>query len=365
MFYRENSSRFYAESLVHLLHNIGDFARYSYFKDTSKAIVINSINKQTTLLHNLRPNKKFLNNYLKLFNNENETPPKPPVMKKEMESIKEILKKDLLKVAQNSINEKDLREKMKKLGYKEFGLKKKAGKIIGYQFIIQDNKKIIVKCADSVDIKEIRAILKENWHQSKINGENNKDELNEKSKINFYSLPKPFLIPKPVPIEYKIQKIEEQKEKIKEKMRKLRKEREENERELQILIFEAIEFEQSLKRTIRRANQVKQYINSTKSITPTGIKQLQEQLAKTGNRIGKRVENEIGNTISREIETIKQTFENKIQRSFNRIEKAIKTFIPKVKTRISRGIQQIKRRIREIRTKIEEKTIKIGVKIKM
>ncbi len=372
-----NRKEFSQKAIKPYLNNaiMRDFIRYSYFKDKNKALIINSINKQTDLFKNLRPNKKFLNNYLKLFNNNKDNVsiqmPKIDVkdVKKEMESIKEILKEDLLKVVKTCKNEKELRLAMQKLGYKEFGFKKKAGKVIGYQFILpQDNKKIIVKCADSVDIKEIRAILKENWHQSKITGKNNKDELNEKSKITFYSLPKPFLIPKPVPIEYKIQEIEEQKEKIKEKMRKLRKEREENERELQILISKAIEFERNLEETIRRANQVKRDINSTKSITPTGIKQLQEQLAQTGNRIGKQVENEIGNTISREIETgmakIKQTFENKIQRSFNRIEKAIKTFIPKVKTGISRGIQQIKRRIREIRTKIEEKTIKIGVKIK-
>ena len=215
-----NKKKFSQKDLKPHLNNaiLRDFVRYSYFKDKDKALIINSLSKQTHLLENLRPNKKVVENYLKLYqktlNLDKQQQIEEQQKEKEIKSIKEILKEDLLKVAKSSINEKELREKMKALGYEEFGFKKKSGKVIGYQFKLpQENKKIVVKCADSIDIKEIRAILKENWIKSKTNEPIQSNISNEQSKINTYLLPKPFEPPKALPIPYKTKQIEEQKEK--------------------------------------------------------------------------------------------------------------------------------------------------------
>ena len=234
-----NEKKFSQKDIKSYLNNaiLRDFVRYSYFKDKSKALIINSLSKQTELLQNLRPNKRIVENYLKLYKKTLDLDKKQLLeeqeKEKEIKSIKEILKEDLIKVSQTCKNEKELRAGMQKLGYKEFGFKKKSGKIYAYQFKLKDNdKKIIVKCADSIDIKKIRAILKENWIKSKKNEAIKSDLSDERSQIATYTLPKALeasTASKVVEINYKTEEIEKQKEKQKEKV----KERREYERDYQ------------------------------------------------------------------------------------------------------------------------------------
>jgi len=234
-----NQKKFSQKDIKSYLNNaiLRDFVRYSYFKNKSKALIINSISKQTELLQNLRPNKKVIDNYLKLYKKTLDLDKKQLLeeqeKEKEIKSIKEILKEDLIKVSQTCKNEKELRAGMQKLGYIDFGFKKKSGKVYAYQFKLKDNdKKIIVKCSDSIDIKEIRAILKENFIKSKQNEEIRSDITNERSQIATYTLPKAVEAPKSskvVEINYKTKEIEKQKE----KQRQLVKERREYERDYQ------------------------------------------------------------------------------------------------------------------------------------
>ena len=215
-----NEKKFSQKDIKPYLNNaiLRDFVRYSYFKDKNKALIINSISKQTELLQNLRPNKKVIDNYLKLYEKtldlDKQTQIKEQIKEKKVQSIKEILKDDLIKVAKSCKNEKELRQAMQKLGYEKFGFKKKGGKVIGYQFIPENElRKIVVKCSDSIDIKEIRAILKENWIKSKTNELLRASLSDERSKINAYLLPMPSTPPRALKIEYKIEKIILQKEK--------------------------------------------------------------------------------------------------------------------------------------------------------
>ena len=222
-----NEKKFSQKDIKPYLNNaiLRDFVRYSYFKDKNKALIINSLSKETKLFQNLRPNKKIVENYLKLYqktlNLDKQQLIKEQQKEKHIKSIKEILKEDLLKVAKTCINEKELRQKMQELGYKEFGFKKKGGKVIGYQFKLpNEDKKIVIKCSDSIDIKEIRAYLKDNWIKFQQNKPITSDLSKENSLINTYTLPKPFEPPKPILVPYKTKEIELQKEKQKKNSQK-------------------------------------------------------------------------------------------------------------------------------------------------
>ena len=217
-----NKKEFTQKAIKPYLNNaiLRDFIRYSYFKDKNKAFIINSLSKQTNLLENLRPNKRIIDNYLKLYKKtldlDKQTQIKELQTENRIQSIKEILRDDLITNSQKCINEKELRQEMQKLGYADFGFKKKSGKVFAYQFKLSNkDKKIIVKCSDSIPISEIRAILKENFIKSKKNEKIRADITNERSLINTYLLPKPLETPKTIAIQYKTQQIQEKKEKHK------------------------------------------------------------------------------------------------------------------------------------------------------
>jgi len=219
-----NKKKFSQKDIKPYLQNaiLRDFVRYSYLKNTNKALIIKALTKQTELLKNIRPNKRIISNYLKLYKKELEKDKQQALKEQQTQkqniSLKQILKEDLLKVAKNSTNEKELREKMKALGYKEFGFKKRSGKVIGYQFILPANpaEKIVVKCSDSIQISQIRAILKQNWIKSKKNDaltSPTTTTTNERSKINTYTLPVPYKAPEAVLVPYKTKQIEQKKQK--------------------------------------------------------------------------------------------------------------------------------------------------------
>jgi len=329
-----NNKRFSQKDIKPYLNNaiLRDFVRYSYFKDKSKALIINSLSKQTELLQNLRPNKKVIDNYLKLYqkilDQDKQTQIKEQEKQKEVQSIKEILKEDLLKVAKNSINEKELRAGMQKLGYIDFGFKKRGGKVIGYQFKLpQEDKKIIVKCSDIIPISDIRAILKENWIKSKKNEPIKNDITHERSQINTYLLPKPVEAPKPVPVIYKKDQIQAQKEKTKEKIKKLRLQRRENARNYQ-RIRELIAI---AKRNTRTELETKRrIIENTRELNQVSEREY-------------RIENE-NQTIRREVASIRERITNTIKSVATGITKAIGTTITNA---IKSVREKLKRVIRE------------------
>ena len=308
-----NKKKFSQKDIKPYLQNaiLRDFVRYSYFKDKSKAFIIDSISKQTELFKNLRPNKKAIENYLKLckktLNQDKQTQIKEQQEQKKELSIKEILKDDLIKVAKSCKNEKELREKMQELNYIDFGFKKKSGKVYAYQFKLKNSdKKIIVKCSDSVSIKEIRAILKENFIKSKKNEAIRSDMSDERSKINTYTLPTP---PIPVKIEYKRSKNEELQKFIGKTDRIEREiERTEqhiNETEQKISRTDRIirnrtednrETEQQIKRVKQQAIQAEQQINATEQTITSRIRSVRDRISssiksvkETASRIGRRL----------------------------------------------------------------------------
>ena len=304
-----NEKKFSQKDIKSYLNNaiLRDFVRYSYFKDKSKALIINSLSKQTELLQNLRPNKRIIDNYLKLYKKTLDLDKKQLLQEqekeKEIKSIKEILKEDLIKVSQTCKNEKELREKMKALGYIDFGFKKKSGKVYAYQFKLKDNdKKIIVKCSDSIDIKKIRAILKENFIKSKQNKAIKSDLSNERSQIATYTLPKALeasTASKVVEINYKTEEIEKQKEKARKKV----KERREYERDYQ-RIRELIEASK------RNATTIK-FDTSRELTTKKAIRKLSERELSTkseSSNIRREAENFRNRIKSRFIEFARSSF---------------------------------------------------------
>jgi len=337
-----NKKEFAQKAIKPYLKNaiMRDFVRYSYFKDKSKALIINSISKQTNLLENLRPNQKAVKNYLKLYEKtldlDKQTQIKEQQKQKQQENIKEILKEDILRVAKTCKNEK-------KLGYKEFGFKKKSGRIIGYQFIPQnEDKKIVVKCSDSVDIKQIRSILKENWIKSKANMPIQNNITHEQSKINTYLLPKPpVLAQKPLKITYKTQ-IEKQKEKQKALMQKRRESERDYER-----IRELIAIAKANARTIAK-NTTGEFIHTqtTKKLA-IGVRYIQKAEYRTKNEseIIRRENAELRTRIKNTVREFKQSYREGIRRAIKNALKALN------KTGGGGGSapgERIKRRIREL-----------------
>jgi len=340
-----NKKEFTQKAIKPYLKNaiMRDFVRYSYFKDKSKALIINSISKQTKLLQNLRPNRRVVENYLKLYEKtldlDKQTQIKEQQKQKQQESIKEILKEDILRVAKTCKNEKELREKMQELGYKKFGFKKKQGKVIGYQFKLQnEDKKIVVKCSDSIDIKEIRAILKENWIKSKANMRI-PSYIGTGYKIKTYLLPKPpVLAPKPLKITYKTQQIEKQKA--------LMQKRRESERDYE-RIRELIAIAKANARTIAK-NTTGEFIHTqtTKKLA-IGVRYIQKAEYRTKNEseIIRRENAELRTRIKNTVREFKQSYREGIRRAIKNALKALN------KTGGGGGSapgERIKRRIREL-----------------
>ena len=325
-----NKKKFSQKDIKPYLNNaiMRDFVRYSYFKDKSKALIINSLSKQTELLQNLRPNQKIVDNYLKLYQktldqDKKELLQEQQEQKKEL-SIKEILKEDLIRTAKSCINEKELREKMQELGYEKFGFKKKGGKVIGYQFIPENElRKIVVKCSDSIDIKEIRAILKENWIKSKKNEALRGSLSDERSKINTYLLPKPSTPPRALKIEYKIEKITLQKEKQRQLMQQRR------------------EYERDFKRVreligIAKENATTIELSASRELTiKRGIAQSIQRNKQGFQRYAKfRIYKELAKRIQNSITELKRELGTDIQNTITEFRERISSSIKEIRKRI-------------------------------
>ena len=341
-----NKKKFSQKDIKPFLNNaiLRDFVRYSYFKDKNKALIINSLSKQTNLLENLRPNKRVIDNYLKLYKKMLDQDKQQQIQEqqkeKKVKSIKEILKEDLIRTAKNCINEKELRQAMQKLGYEKFGFKKKGGKVIGYQFIPENElRKIVVKCSDSIDIKEIRAILKENWIKSKKNEALRGSLSDERSKINTYLLPTPSTPPRALKIEYKIEKIEEQKEKQKEIMKK-RREYERDFKRIRELITLAKTNAITIKSTTQREYEIKREITRDTE-RELGIKRgIKENIQNNRRGFQKYYEFRIYKELAK-----------RIQNTVTELKRELGTDIQKFRERISSSIKEIRKRIGGLKEK--------------
>jgi len=371
-----NKKKFSQKDLKPHLNNaiLRDFVRYSYFKDKDKALIINSLSKQTHLLENLRPNKKVVENYLKLYNKilslDKQQQIQEQQKQKETQSIKEILKEDLLKVAKVCINEKELRAGMQKLGYINFGFKKKSGKVYAYQFKLpNEDKKIIVKCADSIPISDLRTILKENWIKSKANEPIQSDLSDKSSQINTYTLPKPVSVPKALSVPYKSKQIELQKEKIREKRRKKYQNVKDNLNKLQKIyqLTKKINIQSKEELNIKVQEKVHFDIKlpqiSLKNTTfkeVTNAKQYQSTIRTNLNTI-KRYAREL-NQISRRklaIEKEDTNIRNENKLFGERITKAINRTIKQFREKFEFSIRRISKRVKRNLTLLSDKLQKI------
>ena len=315
-----NKKKFSQKDIKPFLNNaiLRDFVRYSYFKDKNKAFIINSLSKQTELLQNLRPNKKIIDNYLKLYkktlNLDKQTQIKELQTENRIQSIKEILKDDLIKVAKSCKNEKELREKMQELNYIDFGFKKKSGKVYAYQFKLKNSdKKIIVKCSDSIDIKEIRSILKENFIKSKENEAIRSDINDELSKINTYTLPTPPTPPRAaLEIKYKRSKNEELQE-LSDRVRSK--------------IDRTDRIKREVNRTEQTINEADAEINSTKQ----QVEKIQRQTIKAEYTI-----NRAEQAITSRIRAVREKISSSIKRIRNEAERIGRRLIQAIRIRNQR-----------------------------
>jgi hypothetical protein len=312
---------------------LDDYYRFCKTGDFKSSYILRLIKNNTNELKNLRKNETFVKNYEKVHKEllkekiENlKEKYYTQEVKQTQENIAQVLKNDLLNIAKSCKNEKELRQKMQEIGYKDFGLKKRSGKVIGYKFKLED-KEIIVKCRDSIDISKVRAILKENNIKAQA-GEDlqHTDDL----KIKNYSLP---LLPKPPKITEKsvILKNEEEIKKIKEIKKEYKNEYDRVVRGVQ--------------KEIARANKLERKANRT-------IGRMQSKVIDTGE-FKERIRREINEKNEREIERIKRKFREAIR---NNIARRVKQAV----SGIANEITEFRERI----TKLGERIVKIANKIK-
>lgn len=365
-----------------------DYIRYCYFKDLDKAIILKELLRETTLIKpNIKPNSKALNNYLKLHQKQvkakiqelkekEEKRLKEKAKEQDKLSIKDILKEDLLKVAKICKTDKELRQKMQELGYKEFGFKKRNNKIYAYQFVPPaENKKIIVKCADTIDIKIIREILKENYYKYKETlTEASKTQI--KSKIESYTLPKDIKPQiKTLPIIYKREVkpyLKEMEEKTQELYKQAKlllqlqpeiKEKEKEKEEKEEVKFKLdlpslnltipTKIKQDFIKEIKNAKDIRDNIKYIKyrvkrfATITREVKRLSE-FERENSGAG-----EEKSTIGREIKSFRERITESITGS---ISNTFKRFGSRIANTISTGLNEFKRRIKKtIRDYLESK----------
>jgi hypothetical protein len=166
-----NNKKFAQKDIKDYIKNpiLRDFARYSYYKDLKKSYIIKTL-KETTLIPNLQPNKRFLNNFLKMYDKKLNTSKRKSRLTKE-DNLALFFKNKLLKSAEKSANEKELRENLLKDFNIQLKLKKRKGKVIGYTFI-KDEQEHYFKQNEIIEISKLREILKTNAQNNNIQTDN-------------------------------------------------------------------------------------------------------------------------------------------------------------------------------------------------
>ncbi len=196
-----------------------DFVRHS--AGTTKPFIFDALKKQTDLLKGVNKNQKAVQVYQRLIEL------KPTLKKTELTatlnkslSIKNDIRESLNIAALSAINEKELRQIMQDAGYKNFGLKKLQGKVIGC-FYKESDKKLTVKFVDAgINWSNIKHQMMQNT--KKIQKGENLEKKNpikrDLSRFNKPTDPEAFPIaPKPVKIKYKDTEVAEFKNKEKER----------------------------------------------------------------------------------------------------------------------------------------------------
>ena len=203
-------------------HLFRDYVRFS--AKTTTPYIVNAIKKQTKLLDGVKGNQKAVDSYKKLIDNE-EVIKKSRLSKSDNQTIKSRVKfkEDLLSIVKSSTAEKSLRANMHQAGYRNFGLKKQKGKVIGC-FYSENEQKITHKFIDlDIQYSTIKKELMSNQRK-----ENSGESLPQNKIIKERVEPQPkrslTLTPKVVEIEYKSKEIVKQKA-IKKEQAKERRER--------------------------------------------------------------------------------------------------------------------------------------------
>jgi hypothetical protein len=283
-----NQKKFNQKDIKEYLQNpiLRDFARYSYYKDLKKSYIIKGL-KQTTLLKNPQPNQKLLNNFLKLYEKQNESKKRKSQLSQE-DNLALYFKNKLLEIAKKSLNDKELKDKLVTEYNIKLKFKKRKGKVVGYTFI-KDNKEYYFKQNEIITYQNLGQILKQNREY-------------------FLNL------------------------KLKEDKPKIEYRKEKNENELQTIISTikpSVDRANELKRSIagqieraernggefdetkRRADNEIEECKRLEREAQTGIGEFREKFRKFGERIQRKI-GSIADAIGRIGEKIKEKFLNKV-----------------------------------------------------
>ena len=335
-----------------------DYYKYCKTGSLNNAYYLKLIKQNTKELPILRKNKTFEKNYQKIFLQElkeklnkldkdyYDTKPK---LKED--SIYETLKNDLLKVAQACINEKELRQEMQKLGYKNFGFFKKQGKVQGYKFTLK-NENYRIECTKSVDISTIRSILKQNYLEMQKGSDLEKTKQ-EEIKINKYN-PKPLLLPKPKDFNIKLKKEEEIK-----KIKEIRKEN-------------TNEYRKRIRELIEQLQAVRAGLHTIKD----GIQTIRNEIQSTNEQFNGNSENNVREVYKRgikdsykeRINSLREGITGRYRQLYANTEKEYKReFVKEFREQMSREFKsvgtKIRNRINEFRDGLLEK-IERGIREK-
>ena len=309
-----------------------DYYRYCKTNDFKSSYILRLIKNNTNELKNLRKNETFIKNYEKVhkellkekIKNLKEKYYTQEISQEQKLNIAQVLKNDLLQIAQKCKNEKELREKMQICGYEDFGFKKRQGKVIAYKFKLE-GKDYTVKCRDSLNISELRAILKENNIKAQAGQDLSsktpetlrfkyvwqeiRKKNNEKPKINAIEID--------LKKEEEIKKIKEIKKGYKDELTKTSK---------------------RVRESLKRASKVK------RSITKEA-----ERASNLERRAGTKVidageiKRGLNESYKQEVTGIKREFRRSLKNGFEKLRKRIKNKINEFRERIKHTIKKLNR----------------------
>jgi len=201
-----NNQKFNQKDLAKYVENpiLKDYYRWN--KDPKTAYIFTTLKEQTTLFNNVKKNKSFEENFIKVYKKHLSQLLKKPL---KTELIEKENKKDFVKTAFKSIfkkalltatTDKELREKVKELGNTEdfkkltggikiekFSYKKRKGKTIGFTF---NNTYVNLKELGFENMEQINAIMLNNKYPNTIDNDYKikfeyKEEKNARGKIQY------------------------------------------------------------------------------------------------------------------------------------------------------------------------------------
>jgi len=274
-----NDKKFAQKDIKDYIKNpiLRDFARYSYYKDLKKSYIIKTL-KETTLIPNLQPNKRFLDNFLKLYNKKLNTSKRKSRLT-EKDNLALFFKNKLLQSAEKSANEKELRENLLRDFNIQLKLKKRKGKVIGYTFI-KNGQEHYFKQSEIIEISKLREILKTNAQNNNIQTDNRiqykkeikKDELERAiQQTNEFELKIKQRERRVIGEAGRLQQTEQRTTRTNDTIGKLKQ--------------ATNKTEERINRTQSTITRTKQLIERTKQAITGTIKELGEKATRLGNRL--------------------------------------------------------------------------------